>query len=61
METAKLGDEQDMYCDRPEEYKQGVIVKVVGVPVSHQAAYRFSDEAQQPLIVSIMLFQVVLC
>ena len=50
-----------MYCDRPEEYKHGVIVKVAGVPVSHQAAYRFSDEAQPPLIVSIMSFQVVLC
>ena len=49
LEAAKLGDEQDMYCDRPEEYKQGVIVKVAGVPASHQAAYRFSDEARDRL------------
>ena len=49
LKTAKLTDEQDAYCDRPEESMPGVIAKVAGVPANYPAAYRLSDEARERL------------
>ncbi|MCY4133708.1 MAG: putative DNA binding domain-containing protein [bacterium] len=46
LEAAKLADEQDAYCDRPEEFMPGVIAKVAGVPANYPPAYRLSDEAR---------------
>ena len=46
LEAARLGDEQDSYCRRPEDLIPGVIAAVAGVPDARAPAYRLSDEVR---------------
>ncbi|MDE0701133.1 MAG: putative DNA binding domain-containing protein [Acidimicrobiaceae bacterium] len=49
LRAARISDEQDLYCKRPEEFISGVITNVAGVPANQPDAYRLSDEARERL------------